>query len=94
MNISLHFQANVQKNKNLTCTWGKKGAYALLNTGELIHQDTINIDNPIDTIGAGDTFNAGIINSRLNNMSWRESLKNACQLAAKKCQQMGFDSLI
>lgn len=90
----LEHQSCFQKNKDLICAWGEQGAYALTSKGEFIHQSAYKVNNLVDTIGAGDTFNAGIINARLNKLSWQESLDQANQLAAKKCEQYGFDNLI
>jgi len=78
---------------DLICTWGKDGAYALPCNETIIQTKAVNIDNVIDTIGAGDTFNAGIIHARLNSFDWQKSLNYACEIAAKKCQQEGFSNL-
>jgi ketohexokinase len=47
-------------------------------------------------VGAGDTFNAGIILylSLYPNANLQQALQFACQLATKKVAQQGFDNLI
>jgi ketohexokinase len=45
----------------------------------------------VDTLGAGDTFNAGIIHARLNGFTWEHALPFACELAGKKCGRVGLD---
>ena len=80
-------------NADLVCSWGEKGATAFLSNGELIHSKAFPPEKVIDTLGAGDTFNAGIIHSRLTGFDWQQGLELACQLAGKKCGQFGFQNL-
>ena len=47
----------------------------------------------VDTLGAGDTFNAGIIHSLSRGRSVSEALQYACKLAGTKCGMVGFDGL-
>ncbi len=78
---------------DLTCTWGEKGAVALLADGTIIESSAFPPTHIVDTLGAGDTFNAGIIHARLSELDWQQTLSFACQLAGKKCGQMGFENL-
>ena len=77
----------------ITCTWGEQGAWAY-DTTDIIHQAATKINKTIETLGAGDTFNASFIDSLIKKHSVKKSLACACQLAAKKCQQSGFNNLI
>lgn len=49
----------------------------------------------IDTVGAGDTFNAGIIAflSQASH-STSDAIQSACALATNKVAQQGFDDLV
>ena len=47
----------------------------------------------IDTLGAGDTFNAAIIHMMSRGASVRESVTYACKLAGTKCGMEGFEDL-
>ena len=76
----------------ITCTWGNQGAYAIGN-GQLIYQPVFPVDPIIDTIGAGDTFNAGLIHYLVQQKPLKTTLEFACKLAAKKCSQYGFQQL-
>lgn len=80
-------------NTIITCTWGEQGAWAY-DTTDIIHQPAYNAHKAIETLGAGDTFNAGFIASQIKNYSVKQSLTFACQLAANKCQQTDFNNLI
>jgi len=77
----------------ITCTWGEHGAWAY-DTNNIIHQPAYKINKVTETLGAGDTFNAGFIASQINRRSVNNSLSFACQLAANKCQQTDFTNLI
>lgn len=75
-----------------SCGWGAVGSYAHYNH-ETCFQAATPVAQPVDTLGAGDTFNAGLIHSRLSQRSVEDSLEFANRLAAIKCRQTGFDNL-
>ncbi len=75
------------------CTWGGQGAYLMNREGKMVHSPASNIPEIVDTVGAGDTFNAGIIHAHLASKGEREGLALACKLAGRKCMQTGFDGL-
>jgi len=80
-------------NTIITCTWGEQGAWAY-DTDNIIHQPAYKLNKAIETLGAGDTFNAGFIAAQIKKRSVKDSLAFACQLAANKCQQIDFTNLI
>ena len=86
-----HF-SSLFPDKTISCTWGDKGAW-VYNNSAIIYQPAIPLVNTVETLGAGDTFNAGFIASLMRNQTLTESLKFACNLASVKCQQIGFDKL-
>lgn len=45
----------------LVCAWAEKGADALGPDGLIIHSDAFPPETIVDTLGAGDTFNAAVI---------------------------------
>lgn len=74
----------------LLCTWGAKGAYALDTDGKLFHSPAYPPPQVVDTLGAGDTFNAGIIDNLCRQQNLATALNHACRLAGKKCGQLGL----
>ena len=78
--------------KTISCTWGSQGAWAY-HKSHVIHQPAFKLQRPVETLGAGDTFNAAFIASQLHQLNITDSLKFACRLAANKCMQSGFDQL-
>jgi len=78
----------------LVCAWGADGGYALETDDTLCYNPAYPPHQIIDTLGAGDTFNAGIIDSLCCKKNLTTALNHACQLAGKKCGQVGFKNLI
>lgn len=77
----------------LVCSWGDRGAYACDQDGNLFHSPAFVPPVVIDTIGAGDTFNAGFINAILDGQTIESALISACKLAGRKVGQNGFARL-
>ncbi|MGB5443642.1 MAG: PfkB family carbohydrate kinase [Gammaproteobacteria bacterium] len=77
----------------LFCSWGDAGAAALDRQGTASQHEALAPAEVIDTLGAGDTFNAGVISACLDRLDPAASLARACRLAGKKCGQRGFDNL-
>ena len=75
------------------CSWGEFGAYGLTADGELRHSPAFTPVKVIDTLGAGDTFNAGLIHARLAGQGLADSLRSACRLAGDKVGRRGFHGL-
>jgi len=77
-----------------TCTWGQQGAWLMTKDRVSIHCDAFPPDVIKDTLGAGDTFNAGFIHSLLAQKNPQQALHYASQLAGHKCGQRGFSHLL
>jgi ketohexokinase len=47
----------------------------------------------VDTLGAGDVFNAGVIDARLRGLAAERAVEWACRVAGYKCGVRGLDQL-
>lgn len=86
-------QTKINNNQTQICTWGDEGAYAHSSANSLFHTPALNLAHTVDSIGAGDTFNAGLIHAILTGKKLEEALYFATKLAGAKCSQEGFDNL-
>ncbi|KAF0521902.1 Ribokinase-like protein [Gigaspora margarita] len=79
----------------LFCTWGSSGAMCFHNPTKKFHSaPALAIPSVVDSVGAGDTFNAGAIYSLSQGMSPESCLRFSCELAGRKCAQNGFDGIV
>ncbi|XP_059516321.1 ketohexokinase isoform X2 [Myotis daubentonii] len=86
--------SRVRKGATLVCAWAEKGADALGPDGRLLHSDAFPPPRVVDTLGAGDTFNASVIFSLSQGKSMQEALRFGCQVAGKKCGLQGYDGIV
>lgn len=89
----LEYFSNQFSDKIICCTWGSRGAWIIRN-GVIYHSPAACKSKIIDTIGAGDTFNAALINALINKLSIKDALNAATKLASLKCTQSGLNNLI
>ena len=76
------------------CTWDEAGAAGIDKNGTQVFVQATKVQNIKDTLGAGDTFTAGVISSLLKQSNLETALRTGCDLAAKKIQQKGLKNLI
>ncbi len=79
--------------KLLTCTWGAAGAWYCDQSGEIRHTAPPAIEHAVDTIAAGDSFNAGLIHSLTTGSNLHKAVTDATTLASRKVEQIGIDDL-
>ena len=84
----------LEKSTITSCTWGEQGAWIKDLQEQLHHQPAYQPKQIIDTLGAGDTFNAGLIDAFIHNKPALKALKQASKLAGQKCGQQGFTNLV
>jgi len=75
------------------CAWGNHGAYAIDRQADIFYAPAKSDSQVVDTIGAGDVFNAAIIDAKLNHYTFQAGLERACEVAGNKCSQYGFSGL-
>ncbi len=77
---------------DLVCTWGERGAWSLARGGgRIVHRPAEPQARVVDTLGAGDTFNAALIDARLAGLDLERAVERAGRLAGRKCAHEGFD---
>ncbi|KAM4866848.1 ketohexokinase isoform 1-T1 [Thomomys bottae] len=86
--------SRVKKGATLICAWAEEGADALGPDGQLLHSDAFPPPRVVDTLGAGDTFNAAVIFSLSRGNSMQDSLRFGCRVAGTKCGLQGFDGIV
>jgi ketohexokinase len=72
--------------------WGEEGAWCRDRRGEL-HFRSAEPVAAVDTLGAGDVFNAAVIHGRLRGWTCGRILQAAVRLAGAKCAREGFEGL-
>jgi ketohexokinase len=90
----LHAMRQQQPETGLVCAWGEAGAWVL--PGDQPRASLIPAfppDRLVDTLAAGDTFNAGVIDARCRGLSLPEAVTAACRLAGRKCGSEGLNFL-
>ncbi|XP_033748278.1 ketohexokinase-like isoform X2 [Pecten maximus] len=76
------------------CAWGDQGAAALSSTdGVLCTSPVFPPETLVDTLGAGDTFNAATIFALCQGRSVQEAITLGCKVAGTKCGMKGNKGL-
>jgi ketohexokinase len=78
----------------LVLPWGADGAFAQSRGGSVCFAPAQVPAQVRDTLGAGDVFNAGVIDALLAGLNAAEMLLHANALAGQKCGMTGFDGLV
>ena len=87
------FQEKLDRTATVICAWGTAGADGISPSGTLVHSDSHTPKQVIDTLGAGDTFIAGVINCLGRGGSVQDAVSAGCKVAGKKCGIMGLDRI-
>ena len=73
--------------------WGESGAWRRSVDAHIDHSPAFPPLAVVDTLAAGDVFNAGIIDACLRGMSGRRVVEWGCRVAGYKCGIQGLDGL-
>ena len=71
--------------------WGAVGAYGVTLDGVVCHSPATELMQVVDALGAGDTFNGGMVDAIARGLQLDRALVSACMLAGRKCSMHGFD---
>lgn len=83
---------HAKSGQTFVVTLGKDGVIAIRN-GELIKVKSASIQ-PVDTVGAGDTFCGYLVSGLDQGMTFSQSLERAATAAAITCLSKGAQSAI
>ena len=91
---ALYFSQQLGPGARLVLAWGERGAAAWSTTTGLLqcpaHPPPGGV---VDTLGAGDTFNAVVVGSLAAGRGLQDSVQLACRVAGAKVGFRGFDQL-
>ncbi|XP_014743716.1 PREDICTED: ketohexokinase isoform X2 [Sturnus vulgaris] len=87
-------RGHIQPGATLICAWAEEGADAMGPNGELVHSDAFPPETLVDTLGAGDTFNAAVIFALAEGRTLQDALTFGCRIAGRKCGIQGFDGIV
>jgi len=74
--------------------WGAAGATLAVRDGAIVHVPAEPPPRVLDTLAAGDTFNAGVIHALMRGLEPRTAVGQAVRLAGFKCGRIGLDGLV
>ncbi|OWF52136.1 ketohexokinase-like [Mizuhopecten yessoensis] len=77
----------------VVCAWGDEGAAALSGDGLLCTSPVFPPETLVDTLGAGDTFNAATVFALCQGRSVQEAISLGCKVAGTKCGMKGNNGL-
>jgi len=73
-----------------TCTWGAEGAWAIDHERRLLHVAAPLLGTVVDTLGAGDVFNAAMVHALSSGRTVKQALRGAVALASSQCTREGL----
>jgi len=74
----------------MTCSWGERGAWGVGQNGSIRYSPAYLPCTTVDTLGAGDVFNAAVIHGVAVGNDLKKILPAACKLAGEQCGREGL----
>ncbi|MCF1183426.1 PfkB family carbohydrate kinase [Marichromatium gracile] len=74
--------------------WGEGGAWSRVPGADPRHHPALPLARVVDSLGAGDCLNAGVIDGLLRGLELAAASARAVRLAGFKCARPGLDDLI
>jgi ketohexokinase len=90
----IHMHHEQHPDKKFCLAWGKEGAWGIDSRGKAIYHPAFEPGRVVDTLAAGDTFNAAFIHACIQGRAMDDALQESCRLAGFKCGQQGLSALI
>ena len=87
-------QASTTRARHCILAWGAGGAYGYTRGAGVIHAPAEIPARLVETLGAGDVFNAAVIDGLLRGLPLRSVLAAANRLAGRKCGLIGLAGLV
>jgi ketohexokinase len=89
----MHHMRNHNAEAMIICPWGDKGAWGMDRDNRPMHSPVSAPEQVVDTLGAGDCFNAGLIHALSSGMALADALSFSNRLAGAKVAQQGLAGL-
>jgi ketohexokinase len=86
----LRWLRSAAEDTQVVVAWGELGAFGVDKAGRLVKSCAYPPAQIIDTLGAGDTFNAGVLSALCKKVDFASAIEQGCRLAGKKCGILGF----
>jgi len=82
--------ASLPRGRRASCTWGDAGAWSIDADGRQGHVPAPRLATVVDTLGAGDVFNAALIHALASRVPFERALEGAVETASAKCLHEGL----
>ena len=92
--VFLRHLAKDTRASHCVLAWGAGGSYGWTRGADVVHAPAEPPDRLVDTLGAGDVFNAAVIDGLLDGLALPEVLVAANRLAGRKCGRVGLSGLV
>ena len=92
--VFLRQLAKATRARHCVLAWGAGGSYGWTRGADVVYAPAEPPDKLVDTLGAGDVFNAAVIDGLLDGLALPEVLVAANRLAGRKCGRVGLAGLV